>query len=179
MGNILIQWGVINGQNLVIFLQSLIPNNTRKECKHCNNLRNRAGWVCFSMNQVLQQQIRFSSTTLPYVNMTVSHKALHHAVKLSHLSKTAQLERKGNIQLQTAMSPQQQTFCPDGLSPRCWYYFCCTYSISVSCTGKILGDKMSTGTFRKVSAMVLMPMPPNSHGCNFHYKRVMRGTFKG
>jgi hypothetical protein len=38
------------------------------------------------------------------------------------------------------------------------------YSISVSCTGKILDDKISTVAFRKVSAMVSMPVPPNSHG---------------
>ena len=38
------------------------------------------------------------------------------------------------------------------------------YLISVSCTGKILNDKMSTEAFRKVSAMVSMSVHPNSHG---------------
>lgn len=34
MGNVLIQWGAINGQYVVVFLQSLIPEqNIERKCK--------------------------------------------------------------------------------------------------------------------------------------------------
>lgn len=38
------------------------------------------------------------------------------------------------------------------------------YSISVSCTGKILDGKMSTRAFRKVSAMTSVSVHLSSHG---------------